>query len=212
MSLPVVIVGSGGHAAVVADALLAADVRVLGFVDTDPGRGGAIVCGVAVLGDESALDRQPQGATRLANGIGGVRCEGLRRAVQERLEARGWEFVAVRHPTAIVSPFAHIAAGTQLLAGAIVQANARIGKGAIVNTAAVVEHDVDVGDFAHVAPRALLCGAVAIGTDSHVGAGAVVRQGVRLGAKTMVGAGAVVIADSAGGATLLGVPAREARR
>jgi len=38
VSLPVIIVGSGGHAAVVADALLAADVRVLGFVDTDPAR------------------------------------------------------------------------------------------------------------------------------------------------------------------------------
>lgn len=211
MSLPVVIVGSGGHAVVIADALLAAGVSVLGFVDTDPSRRGAILCGVTVLGDESVLRRHPPDATRLANGIGGVRCESRRRMVQERLEADGWEFVAVRHPAAIVSPFARIGAGAQLLAGAVVQANARVGKGAIVNTAAVVEHDVDLGDFVHVAPRAVLCGAAAIGADSHVGAGAVVRQGVRLGANTMVGAGAVVVADSAGGATLLGVPAREAR-
>lgn len=211
MNLPVLIVGSGGHAAVIADALLASDVRVLGFVDTDPGRRGAVVCGVPVLGTEIVLDDHPQGETRLANGIGGVRCEGVRRSVQERLEARGWEFVAVRHPKAVVSPFAGIGPGAQLLAGSIVQANARVGKGSIVNTAAVVEHDVTLGEFVHVAPRALLCGAVAVGADSHVGAGAVVRQGVRLGDRTMVGAGAVVVADSAGGATLLGVPAREAR-
>ena len=209
MNLPVLIVGSGGHAAVVADALLASGVAVLGCVDTDPGRRGAVVCGVSVLGTEAALDAHPQSDTRLANGIGGVRCEGLRRSVQERLEAGGWQFVGVRHPATVISPFAEIGAGVQLLAGCIVQANARIGKGTIVNTASVVEHDVTLGEFVHVAPRALLCGEAAVGADSHVGAGAVVRQGVRLGERTLVGAGAVVVGDSPGGATLLGVPARE---
>jgi sugar O-acyltransferase (sialic acid O-acetyltransferase NeuD family) len=210
MSLPVIVVGSGGHAAVIADALLASDVRVLGFVDTDPARIGAVVCGLPVLGNETVLDSHTPGAALLANGIGGVRSEGLRKPVQERLESRGWEFVTVRHPSAIVSRFATIGPGAQLLAGCIVQAKARVGKGAIVNTAAVVEHDVELGEFVHVAPRALLCGTVTIGAGSHVGAGAVVRQHVRLGERTMIGAGAVVVADFAGDCTLVGVPAREA--
>ncbi|MEO5844588.1 MAG: acetyltransferase [Caldimonas sp.] len=212
MSENVVIVGSGGHAAVVADALLASDVRVAGFVDIDPARLGAVVCGLAVLGDESVLAAHDRTATRLANGIGGTRCDGLRRSVQTRLEAAGWQFVAVRHPSAIVSPFARIGAGAQLLAASVVQAGARIGAGAIVNTAAVVEHDAEVGEFVHVAPRALLCGGVVAAAGSHVGAGAVVRQYVRLGERTMVGAGAVVVADSPGDQTLLGVPAREVTR
>jgi sugar O-acyltransferase (sialic acid O-acetyltransferase NeuD family) len=210
MSLPVIIVGSGGHAAVVADALLAADERVLGFVDIDPARHGAVVCGLSVLGNESALDAGTPGAALLANGIGGVRTEGLRRSVQERLEARGWEFATVRHPSAVVSKFARVGDGAQLLAGAIVQANARVGRGVIVNTGAVVEHDVELGDFAHVAPRALLCGAVIVGQDSHIGAGAVIRQQVRLGERTMVGAGAVVVTDfAAAGRKVVGIPARE---
>jgi sugar O-acyltransferase (sialic acid O-acetyltransferase NeuD family) len=209
MSLPVIVVGSGGHAAVVADALLAAGVRVLGFVDTDPARQGIVVCGLPVLGSEAVLDTHRPGAALLANGIGGIRSEGLRRPVQERLESRGWEFVTVRHPSAIVSPFAQLGAGAQLLAGCIVQANARIGRGCIVNTAAVVEHDVELGEFVHVAPRALLCGSVVAGAGSHVGAGAVVRQHVRLGERTMVGAGAVVVADFPAGCTLVGIPARE---
>jgi len=209
VSMPVIVVGSGGHAAVVADALLACDVPVIGFVDTDPARRGVIVCGLPVLGTEAVLESHSPGTTRLANGIGGVRTDALRKPVQERLESHGWQFVAVRHPSAIVSPFATIAPGAQLLAGTIVQANARVGKGAIVNTAAVIEHDFELGDFVHVAPRALLCGAVVIGSDSHVGAGAVVRQQVRLGARTMVGAGAVVVSDFDGDGTLVGIPARE---
>jgi sugar O-acyltransferase (sialic acid O-acetyltransferase NeuD family) len=211
MSLPVIIVGSGGHAAVVADALLAAEVRVLGFVDTDPARRGTVVCGLPVLGDEAVLDGHTPGTTLLANGIGGVAANGLRRSVQERLESHGWEFVTVRHPAAIVSHFAHLAASAQVLAGAIVQANAHVGRAAIVNTGAIVEHDVELGDFSHVAPRALLCGSVAVGAGSHIGAGAVVRQRITLGAQTTVGAGAVVVADfPAAGRTLVGTPAREA--
>ncbi len=210
MSLPVIVVGSGGHAAVVADALLACDVPVIGFVDNDPARHGAVLCGLPVLGSETVLDVHTPDSVLLANGIGGVRPEGRRRPVQDRLESRGWQFVTVRHPSAILSRFAIVGPSAQLLAGCIVQANANIGKGAIVNTAAVVEHDVVLGDFVHLAPRALLCGAAAVGDGSHIGAGAVVRQHVRLGARTMVGAGAVVVTDFAGDCTLVGVPAREA--
>lgn len=209
MSLPVIVVGSGGHAAVVADALIESDVPVIGFVDNDPARHGAVLCGLPVLGSESVLDGHTPDAVSLANGIGGVSPEGPRRPVQTRLESRGWNFVMVRHPSATVSRFAVIGPSAQLLAGCIVQANANIGTGAIVNTGAVVEHDVKLGDFVHLAPRAVLCGAAVVGDGSHIGAGAVVRQRVRLGARTMVGAGAVVVADFAGDSTLVGVPARE---
>ena len=210
MSLPVIIIGSGGHAAVVADALLASGARVLGYTDADPGRSGARLCGLPVLGDDSVLEKHVPGETALANGIGGTRVASLRRVVQDRLEARGWEFVAVRHPSAIVSPFATIAAGAHLLAGSIVQAGATVGKGCIVNTAAVVEHDVELDAFVHVAPRALLCGAVVVGANCHVGAGAVIKQHVRIGADTLVGAGAVVVEDFPGNGVLVGVPARHA--
>ena len=124
-----------------------------------------------------------------------------------RLQARGWRFVDVRHPAALVSRFALVHDGAQLLAASVVQAGAEVGEGCIVNTAAVVEHDVTLGGWVHVAPRALVCGDVAIGARSHIGAGAIVRQGIRLGEETVVGAGAVVVRDFAGGGLLIGVPA-----
>ena len=209
MSLPVIVIGSGGHAAVIADALLASGANVIGFTDSDPRRFGTLLCGLPVLGDDSVLAHHFHGKALLANGIGGTRVATQRRAVQERLEARGWEFVCVRHPAAVVSRFASIGAGAQLLAASVVQAGATVGKGCIINTAAVVEHDVVLGEFVHVAPRALLCGTVSVGANSHVGAGAVVRQHVRIGAATLVGAGAVVVGDFAGAGILVGVPARE---
>ena len=204
----IIVIGSGGHAAVVADALLAAGTRVLGFTDADVARHGSVLCGLPVLGDDSVLDAHSPATLRLANGIGGTRGEGLRRVVQRRLEACGWQFVQVRHPTAVVSPFARVAASAQLFASCVVQAGAVIGEGCIVNTAAIVEHDVVLGEFVHVACNATLCGNVRVGANSHIGAAAVLRQGVQLGDASVVGAGAVVVHDFEGGATLVGAPAR----
>jgi sugar O-acyltransferase (sialic acid O-acetyltransferase NeuD family) len=204
----ILIVGAGGHAAVVADALLAAGERVLGFTDTDTARYERTLCGLHVLGDDRVLDAHTPDTLALANGIGGIGSVAARLTVQQRLQARGWRFVTVRHPAALVSPFARVNDGAQLLAASVVQAGAEVGEGCIVNTAAVVEHDVTLGAWVHVAPRALVCGDVAIGARSHIGAGAVVCQGIRLGEETVVGAGAVVVRDFAGGGLLVGVPAR----
>lgn len=208
---PVIIIGGGGHAVVVADALQAAGVSVLGFTDADSTKHQSRQCGLPVLGgDAVVLAGYDQDEVLLANGVGGVRGTDARRALQLRLREAGWRFVTVIHPTAIISPHARISDGVQLLAGSIVQASAVIGEGTIVNTAAIVEHDVEVGDYVHVAPRALLCGAVTVGNLSHIGAGAVVRQGIQLGQHTLVGAGAVVVKDFDGGGELVGMPARPA--
>lgn len=210
MKLPVIILGAGGHASVVADALLLHGVEVIGFADRDKLKHGKHVCGLRVLGDDrQALLSYQLNKLTLANGIGGVRGTELRRTVQIRHESFGWHFTTVRHPSAIVSPRATIEEGVQVLAVSVVQVGAVIGKGSIVNTSAIVEHDCTVGEFVHVAPRALLCAHVTVGANSHIGAGAVVKQGVRLGPNTIVGAGAVVIKDFAGNGILLGVPARQ---
>jgi sugar O-acyltransferase (sialic acid O-acetyltransferase NeuD family) len=210
---PVIIIGAGGHATVVADALLAAGRTVLGFVDGDPAKSGTRVLGLPVLGDDAALDAHRGQGIELANGIGGPALAAsvgngtLRRRVQQRLSVAGWTFAAVRHPGAIVAPSAELGPSTQVLAGAVVQPCAQVGDGAIVNTRAVVEHHARVGAFAHIAPGAVLCGEVQVGEETHVGAGAVVRQGIRLAARVVVATGAAVTRDVESG-VVAGVPAR----
>ena len=209
MTTAIIIIGAGGHARVLADALLLSGQSVLGFTDKDASLHGTSFLGLPVLGsDELVLASRSPRDTLLVNGIGGAAGTALRRRIQRELESRDWRFTSVRHPSAIVSPHAVIGHATQILANGVVQPGARLGPGTIVNTGAIVEHDCDVGDQVHVAPRALLCGDVRIGQYSHIGAGAVVRQGVTLGPETIVAAGAVVVANSEGRCTLKGVPAR----
>lgn len=208
MSKPVIVIGAGGHARVVADALLAAGREVLGFTDADSACHGTQIDGLPVLGGDEVLASHGVANIALANGIGSTGVPTRRRAVHESLTALGWRFATVLHPRATISPRARLEDGVQVMAGAVVQPGAVIGVGSIVNTGALVDHDCVVDVHCHVAPGATLSGAVHLGPECHVGTGAVIIQGVRLGARTLVGAGAVVVCDHPGAATLMGIPAQ----
>lgn len=212
MSPSVIIVGAGGHGRVLADALLLSGRTVLGFVDADAMLHDTVLMGLKVLGDDARLLAGEWPEAELVNGIGGPPGGRTRRDVQTQLETEGRRFTGVRHPAALVSPFAEVDGTAQLLARAVVQAGAVVSHGCIVNTAAIVEHDCILEPFTHCAPGSILCGEVRIGATCHIGAGAVVREGVTLGDGVVVGAGAVVVDDHSGPALLLGVPARRGNR
>lgn len=211
-ALPIIIIGAGGHARVIADALVCAGSAVLGFVDKDNARKGQDMLGLPIMGGEDVLARFDRDAVLLVVGIGSTGHRSsleLRRRISERLCGDGWTLGGVRHPSAIISPAARVAADAQIMAGAIVQVGADIGAGVILNTRAVVEHDSVVGVYSHVSIGTILCGNARIGACSHIGAGAVVRQGISLGDGITVGIGAIVIANHEGGETLVGNPAKE---
>ena len=118
------------------------------------------------------------------------------------------EFITTIHPTAIVSPYARLGVGTQILAGAIVNTGAIIGNHCIVNTGTVVEHDCVIGDFVHLAPNTSVGGGTKIGACTQIGIGATVIQNITIGANGNVGAGAVVIDHLPDNCTAVGVPAK----
>lgn len=211
-----VILGAGGHAAVVVESAVRAGWQIAGIASREPIDARGPFSGAAWLGD-------PDEATVRAR-IESLVVSGARvhAAVGDGRTRERWSggfgpagetspFAAVIDPTAIVSPSAVVAPGAFIGAGAIVQARALVSTGAIVNTRAVVEHDATVGAFAHVSPAAVLCGGVAVGAGAHVGAGTVVLPAKRIGDWAIVGAGAVVTRDVAAGATVVGVPARVIR-
>lgn len=204
-----VILGGGGHARVVIDAIQVAGlVDVAGVLDANPERWGTELLGIPVLGGDEQLVEIARTADHFAVGLGSVGDSGPRRRLFEAARAAGLAPFTVRHPSAIVSPMATVGAGSQLLPRCVVNAGAAVGINVIVNTGAIVEHDCVIGDHAHVATGAILASTVTVGEGAHVGAGAVVRQGIHIGAGALVGAGAVVVKDVPAGAVVMGVPAR----
>ncbi len=196
----VIIVGTGGHAKVVADIVLARGDTIRGFLTADETCRSFL--GFPVLGREADARRFPDCAFVLAIGDPAARAR-----LAEELG--GLSFYTAVHPRAIVSALeTTLGEGTVVLPNAVIGPCAKIGVHCIVNTAAVVEHDCRLADFVHVAPAAALAGGVSVGKGTHVGIGAAVRQGVSICENCIVGAGAVVTRDLAEPATYVGIPAK----
>lgn len=211
MNLPVIILGSGGHAKVIMDALSLHSISVLGMTDSNPGRWDMTVMGVTVLGDDDVVLRYSPQSIRLIIGIGSVNKSGIlgRKALYERFKGKGYSFATVAHPSAVIARDASLEEGAQLMAGAVVQTGARIKANSIINTRVSVDHDCVVGIHCHLAPGVILSGGVQVGDEVHIGTGAVVIHNIKIGRGSVVGAGAAVLTDVRAGASVAGVPARE---
>ena len=133
--------------------------------------------------------------------------------VRERLGLRvineGAELIEpLIHRDASVSKQASIGKGTVVFAGAVVQTRAQIGYGVIINTGATVDHDCVIYDFAHICPGVHLAGNVKVGERTMIGIGSCVIQGVTIGPDITVGAGSVVTEDLTTPGVYVGCPAR----
>lgn len=200
------LIGAGGHAGVVLDALILLGCRVQPL-ERDSSLVGREILGHRIEQEEGILG-ELEGPVEFFVGIGDG---SSRKRVVGEWEARGHRLGRVIHPGAIVSPRARVEPGAAVMAGAVVQARAVIGKGAIINTGATVDHDCVIGEFTHLSPGVHLAGGVRVGSHTLVGIGASIIQGVTIGDHTRIGAGAAVIHDVPDGATVVGIPARPIR-
>ena len=209
-ALPIIVLGAGGHAKVLIDALLLGRATVLGVVAPESGR--QVIAGLPALGGDEVVASYGARAVRLVNGVGSVARPARRREIYERFKSQGYVFQSVIHPSAIIARDVELGEGTQVMAGAVIQAGSRIGANSIINTRASVDHDCHIGAHVHVAPGVTLCGGVCIEEGAHLGSGSTVVQGVSIGSGCLVGAGSVVINDVPSGAAVAGVPAREIQK
>jgi sugar O-acyltransferase (sialic acid O-acetyltransferase NeuD family) len=203
MLTELLLVGAGGHAKVVYDAIVAANlsasVRVL---DEDPRRSGERFFDLGIEAPNGSLSELPKNVHVAV----GDNCS--RRDVCERMAGAGKKWVVVIHPRAHVSARAEVRGGAFVAALAAVAPSAVVETCAIVNHGAIVDHDCIVGPWAHVAPNATLGGGVKIGAGALIGAGCVVLPGVTVGDWAVVGAGAVVTRPVPDRQVVVGVPAK----
>jgi UDP-perosamine 4-acetyltransferase len=205
---PVIVIGAGGHAKVVIEALRAMGRMVVGLVALAPAQ--TRLLGVPVIGDDDILPRlRATGITQAALGLGDNR---LRDIIAARLLVMEFDLPPVLHPAAWISPSCVMGLGAVVLQKAVVSAEAVIGLAAIINSGAIIEHDGVIAEAAHVAPGCVLAGQVRVGARTLMGVGSVVRPRVTLGADVIVGAGSVVVADVPDGLVIAGCPARPLKR
>lgn len=97
----------------------------------------------------------------------------------ERIENAGGRPATLIHPSAYVSPRAHISEGCVILPGAIINAGTRIGKGCIINLGATVDHDVIIEDGVHLCIRCIIKGENTISRCEKIEAGEIIERATR---------------------------------
>ena len=212
MTLPVIILGAGGHAKVLIDTLLASSAVIAGIVDPIPALTGSTVLEVSVLGADNIVTEFPPAEVLLVNGLGSAGLPLRRQEIFARFKGMGYHFATVIHPSAVVAPDVKLGEGVQIMACSVIQPGSCIGCNTIINTRASVDHDCEIGDHVHIAPGVTVSGGVKVGDGTHIVVGATVLQGMEIAGHCLVAAGAVVVTNVTEGTTVKGIPARVSAR
>lgn len=202
----VVILGSGGHASVLAEICLEQGRQILAVVSPEPIVTGGVFQGVRHLREDHAVLEFSAKEILLVNGVGGLPGNQVRERLASRFSELGYVFATIVSGSAIVSRYAKLEEGAQILSAATINAGAWVGAHSIINTGAVVEHGCRIYDFVQVSPGSTLCGGVVVNQRSTIGPGAVIGQGLTIGCNTIIGAGASVVRSVGDGKLVL--PAR----
>lgn len=207
MTVPVIIIGAGGHARVLISVLKALRREIIGILHPDATLIGQCIAGISIIGnDDKVLEYAPD-SIELVNGIGSVSSTEKRKEIYMKFKNDGYSFATVVHPSSTIMNDLQLGESVQVMAGVIVQTGCVIGDNAIINTGVIIDHDCMIGDHSHIAPGAVLSGGVQIGEMVHIGTAATVIQGIKISAGAIIGAGAVVIRDVPKGKKVIGNPA-----
>ena len=194
-SRPVIVVGAGGHSAVIISSIQRLGLEILGATSRDNQKGVQIL-GVSVIGNDEEISAWAPTDIMLANGIGMVAAgQSNRQRCAEKMRNLGFQFCTIVDPTAVTASQVILAEGVQILAGAVVQPRTSIGRDSIINTGARIDHDCEIEMECHICPGVTLAGRVKVSRGSMFGAGATVIPGITIGEGSLIGAGSVVCSD-----------------
>ena len=202
--MSLIIIGTGGHARVVAEIAKLSHLEIKGFIDLDYSGEDELILGLPVLGGLEQIKHLPSDIS-FFTAIGE---NALRKQVFEQMISEDFMPISLIHPTAIIGEGVEVGIGTLICAGSIISTNARIGENSIINTGVIIDHEATIGSNSHIAPGSRIAGRVKIGAGSFVGVGANVIDKINIGEGVTVGAGSVIIRDVPPDSTIVGVPGK----
>ena len=188
---PVILIGSGGHAGVLAEILQIKTERILGIVDPNR-RVGEKYFGLKIIGNDSIIESHAPEDIVLVNGIGSLPGVDTRWQISNKFRSLKYNFLSLVHPNASLSSNVKIGEGAQIMNGSVIQHGVVLGKDCILNTGVIVDHNCSIGNFSHIAPGCVLSGGVTIGEGTHIGTGSKIIQNISVGNNVIVAAGSII--------------------
>ena len=202
----IVLIGAGGHAASIADAINSSGGSVIGFVDE--AKKGEKVLNLDVYSNIKDLKDFQSYEYVISLGDNSLRQKVLNKSLSEYPDIK---FATVIHRTAYVSEYATIEKGSVILGKSFVGPRSHIGNHCIINTGSKIDHDCFLDDFSSTGPGAVIGGNVKIGTGSIVSIGATIKHGITIGCNSLIGAMSFLNKDIKSNLIYYGIPAKEIR-
>ncbi len=199
-----ILIGYSGHGKVVAEAVIACQKKVAGYIDIEEKTDNPY--GFPYLGGDDKFDELiEKGFKQFVLGVGDNK---IRNRIAKRVVDLGGECITIIHPDAKVSHHVAIGDGTFIARGACINPFVNIGKYCIINTNASIDHDCWIEEAVHIAPASAIAGNTKIGKQAFIGLNATVIQGLNIGVDVIIGAGTVVVKDVVKNSTMVGNPAK----
>ena len=131
----------------------------------------------------------------------------------ERVEAAGYGFATIVHPSAFVSPSATLGRGVFVKMQSIVSSDAVLEDNVFLQADVIVGHDVRVGRHTQVSAFSHIAGHATLGARCYLGVRASVREECQMGDDVVLAMGAVVMEKRVPSRVLaMGNPAKYVRR
>lgn len=209
MKKKLILIGGGGHAKVVIDAVDQSKYEIVGILEKDNCHLHEKINGIEIIGiDSQSKDFLSLGIKYAFIAIGHIGNSKIRNMIFSQMQDKGFEFINIVHCNAVLSDSVRMGKGNLIMAGSILNTEVYIGNNNIINTGVILEHEVVVKNGVHIAPGVVIAGRSKINDNVFIGAGSTVIQGISIGKNSIVGAGSVVIHDIPDNVIAVGNPAR----
>jgi sugar O-acyltransferase (sialic acid O-acetyltransferase NeuD family) len=182
-----------------------ANFKVIGFIDNDPQKKGAMFLGYPVFGGFECLDQYVQDDVYFVNLITGS--TRVRYETSLHMSKNGCKFTNFIHPSVDLT-MAKVGTGNYIQEAVIIQAEAEIGDNCSIHMGSLVAHEVKIGHSVFIAHGCSISGCVKIEDGVFIGTNATILPRLKIGKWATIGAGAVIIKDVPDYATVAGNPAR----
>ncbi len=142
------IIGAGGHAKVVADAVLSKnEFEIIGFADDN------IKFGTPVFGNYSIVSTLENiSALSFDEFIVAIGNNDIRKGIFNSLSVN-YKPAIIIHQNAVVSSFSKISDGTVVLAGSVISFGVEIGHNCIINACTLIDHESIIAANCHICSR-----------------------------------------------------------
>jgi len=191
-SKSLVLIGGGGHCKSCIDVIESTDQFVIkGILDLKPKLGEKILR-YTIIGTNKDIPLLVKEKNYFLITIGNIGDPSKRIELFNLVISCGGLSPIIISPTAYVSNYANIGAGTIVMHSTMINASAKVGQNCIINTKALIEHDATIGDHCHISTGAIVNGGTNVGSRSFIGSGAISKQNIKIPEDSFIKANSIV--------------------